>query len=96
MKPIKTIISEILHGVNPAPIQNSKENLISYFSADVNRRNNEMSKKTELLINRFNRLQRLRQICIEQNYFDKKLRCDILIRIVTHQLNSLYTLPEWN
>jgi hypothetical protein len=96
MKPIKTIINEILYGINHAPVASSKENLISFFSADVNRRNNEMSKKTELLINRFNRLQRLRQICIEQNYFDKKLRCDILIRIVTHQLNSLYTLPEWN
>ena len=62
-------------------------NLPSRF--DLIRKRNSLSK-------RFNTLQRIRNICIDNNYHDKKKRCEKLIRITEHQLNSLYTLPEWN
>ena len=95
MKPIKTIINEILYGGQSHQTR-QVETLTNYFAKRINERNVEMSKKTEMLTKRFDRLQRLRRICIEQKYFDQKLRCDRLINSVTHQLNSLYTLPEWN
>lgn len=96
MKPIKTIINEILYG---GPKQAPQLTASQYLAGKLTQPIKANQDAVNRLLQHYEKLQRIRMTAIKEADFCAKRRAEILINKCTERLNSLSEntpQPKWN